>query len=523
MKQTKRKRKFIFGRIFDLFIIPIYIVITAIFLFALRNYTNKYVLPAASILLLLLLILIATMFYKKRLVDYIRRGLLVLLCCAMVFGYFKINSFDTFFDDITDNEDMYVTTKMNLYSLQSNAYFDAVVKEYNDIEGKTIGIQTLSDKNASQYVIDQLGKDFKNIEIKEYKDYSNMLSDLTNGYIDVAVINDAKQESLEETMGLLSEYTIALKSYTHKEKVSLNQNDLNMTENFFTIFISGMDEAGVPTDSSLSDVNMLLFINPTTHQVITVSIPRDAYLPNVSLNNENDKLTQTGWDGLENTVATVENAFDVKVDFSVKISFSSLMEVVDALGGIEVDVPIYIEEQDENRSFDANDMIYLQPGVQEVNGKQALAFARHRYGYVDGDLGRNRAQQQIIKSIIKKCFTPSGIASIDTVLQVIPKYTLTNFSSSQLKSFVKQQVDTMPNWQISSLSLSDITDGEEVTATAPNSYAYVCYLAKYQVEAVHAAYTLMKETPTLDTFGFELDMLYQDMVDLNLPKNVILK
>lgn len=522
MRQTKPKRKVLLGRVLDLLIIPIYIIISAIFLFAVKNYTDKYLLPAAAILLLLLLICVVTMFYKKRGIDYFRRVFLLLLCGGMLFGYAKLNSINSFFEDFTDNEDTYITTQMNLFSLQSNDYFTAVVEKYDDMEGKTIGIQTLSDENASQYVIDKLNNDFQNLEIKEYKDYTNMVADLTNGYIDVAVVNQTKQEGLEETMGALNDFCIPIKSYTYKEKVNISQNDVNVTEDFFTVFISGMDALGVPEDASLSDVNMLAFVNPTTHQVITVSIPRDSYLPNPALGYENDKLTQTGWEGVENTAATIENAFGIDIDFTVKISFSSLIEVVDALGGIEVDVPIYIEEQDESRSFAAEDLIHLNPGVQSVNGKQALAFARHRKGYIDGDLGRNRAQQQIVKSIIKKCMTVEGIANIDDVLNVIPKYTQTNFSSSQLKAFVKEQVDTMPNWQISSLSLANITDGNEVTATAPTYTAYVCYLAQRQVEAVHAAYTLSKKTPNLSTFSFELDSLYWDMVDFNVAENVIL-
>ena len=130
----------------------------------------------------------------------------------------------------------------------------------------------------------------------------------------------------------------------------------------FTVYISGIDELGTPDQQLRSDVNILLFINPLAHHVTMVSIPRDAYLPNKAYEDSEfalDKLTHTGLYGIDTTVETVEDFFDIDIDDHARISFSSVIEIVDALGGIDVDVEIDFCEQDEYRNKDEAHQICL--------------------------------------------------------------------------------------------------------------------------------------------------------------------
>ncbi|HFL3113565.1 TPA: LCP family protein, partial [Clostridioides difficile] len=114
-------------------------------------------------------------------------------------------------------------------------------------------------------------------------------------------------------------------------------------------------------------------VNPVANHIDMVSIPRDALVPNTALNNANDKLTHTGNDGIENSVETIQNFFGIPIDYYARVSFNSLIEIVDTIGGIDVDVEIDFCEQDENRSFKKEDLICLKKGKQHLNGKQALA------------------------------------------------------------------------------------------------------------------------------------------------------
>lgn len=524
MKKNKKKKSGIrIGRIYDLILIPAFIILSFLFLMSIRNYTEKYLLIALIILVLVLAISLLSFFYHKTFVEILRRFILTILCGVMIFVQLKVSSIDRFFDNLTIDEDdapEVITTQMNVYSLADNENFTAIVNTIDDIDGKTIGIQTSNDEEASRYTYEQIQKQYPNVELLEYNDYGQMISDLYYGYVDVAVVNAASVEGLESTWGSLNDFTIKLKSYTHKKTIEVDYNAKDLTKETFTVLISGQDDVGTPNENSLSDVNMVAIINPISNQITMISIPRDAFVPNPAFNYQNDKLTHTGWDGVQNTLEAVEATLQIDIDFYVKISFTSLIEIVDAVGGVDVDVPIGFTEQDENRSFEQDDLITLAAGPQTLNGKEALAFARHRHSYVNQDVGRTEAQMQIIKSIISRLLSAQGLTSrIEKVLDIVPKYVLTNFSNSQLKAFVKSEIDELKPWAITTASLANgYAPGEEgyvPTASAPDVNASIYYLNRFEVYRANALYNLMNTTHTFDEFSFDLNNLFEDLDEYN--------
>src|SRR5699024_6056960 len=132
----------------------------------------------------------------------------------------------------------------------------------------------------------------------------------------------------------------------------------------FTFYISGVDSTGSPDQASRTDTNLLLIVNPRANQIQMVSLPRDGYMPNSALQYQNDKLTHTGIYGIEASVKTIENFYGFSIDYYARVSFDSLIEIIDAIGGIDVDVEISFCEQDENRSFAKEDQICLVKGKQ---------------------------------------------------------------------------------------------------------------------------------------------------------------
>ncbi|NBK97400.1 MAG: hypothetical protein EOM50_05185 [Erysipelotrichia bacterium] len=518
-KNKKKKRGFRIGRVYDLLLIPAFILISFLFLMAIRSYTQKYLLIALVILVLILAISLLSFFYNKTFVEILRRILLTCICGILIFAQLKINSFDRFFSNLTNEEETpeVITTQMNVYSLADSDHFSAIVKTLDDIDGKTIGLQTSNDKDASNYVLEQIQKQYPNVKALEYSDYKSMLSDLYYGYVDSIAINADAIEGLESTFGPLADFTIQLKTYTYKKTVEIDYNSKDLTKETFSVLISGQDDVGTPNESSLSDVNMVAIINPISNQITMLSIPRDALVPNPEYNYANDKLTHTGWGGVTNTQKAIEATLQIDIDFYVKISFSSLIEIVDAIGGVDVNVPIAFEEQDENRSFENDDLIRLNAGEQTLNGKEALAFARHRHSYVNQDVGRTQAQLQIIKGIISKLISAEGVTSrIEKVLNIVPKYVLTNFSNAQLKSFIKNEIDELKPWNISSLSLANgYAPGEEgyiPVASSPEVNTSIYYLSRYDVLRANAVYQLMSENNhTFKQFNFDLSNLYEGL------------
>ena len=184
-----------------------------------------------------------------------------------------------------------------------------------------------------------------------------------------------------------------LKTYSKTDTIKTKEQK-DITKQTFTVYLSGLDSTGSPDQQTRTDTNLLLIVNPVANHIDMVSIPRDALVPNTALNNANDKLTHTGIYGIDTSVDTISQFFGIPVDYYARVSFNSMIEIVDTIGGIDVDVELDFCEQDENRSFKKDDLICLKKGEQHLDGKQALAYSRHRKTEGYDNAGRERAQQR---------------------------------------------------------------------------------------------------------------------------------
>ncbi len=385
---------------------------------------------------------------------------------------------------------------------------DSETEDANEL--KMVGVSSYSND-----IISEAMKEYEtyNFEVSEYNSISGMLTLLDENQLDGVIMSksdfDLKNEqdsTFADRYKMISPVKVQLAT---QEAV---QKDLTNTP--FTVFVSGMEILEAPDVNGLSDVNMLLMVDPIKHHVEMISIPRDAYVPNSLYDNYPDKLTHLGYNGLYDMMDTLESIFDIEIDYYARVSFSSLIEIVDALGGITVDVQLEFEEQDENRSFASNDMIHLYPGVQELDGREALAYARHRKTEWWGDAGRNLAQRQIIEAIAKKILTVDGIAKIPEVLSVAQEYVSTNVPMDQVRNFVRSQVETLPNWTFNSLELNHWVAGSaEKVASDNENLLWVCYLSEIDIANVHSYYLEMTQGSSLNDFAFDLN----DMT-LHLPK-----
>jgi polyisoprenyl-teichoic acid--peptidoglycan teichoic acid transferase len=229
--------------------------------------------------------------------------------------------------------------------------------------------------------------------------------------------------------------TVFSESYTTldgREKSDKREKQVDpMVDNVSVLFI-GVDESKNRNygDSSRSDALMLATLNEKDKTVKLVSIPRDSYVyvPEVGYKTKINHAHAYG--GPKATIETVEEVLDIPVDYYVKMNFYAFMDVIDALNGIKVDVPYELYEKD---SDDENNAIHLQPGVQKLNGEEALALARTRK--LDSDIERGKRQQEIIKAVVKKAASANSFSKYDDVIEAIGKNMETNMTFEEMKSF----------------------------------------------------------------------------------------
>jgi LCP family protein required for cell wall assembly len=224
-------------------------------------------------------------------------------------------------------------------------------------------------------------------------------------------------------------------SYEHddRDKSELRDNAVDPNIDNVSVLIMGVDASDVRAnaDSSRTDTLMVATLNKDDKSVKLLSIPRDSYVYIPKVGYETKINHAHAYGGTKATIDTVENLLDIPIDYFVKVNFEAFIDVVDAVDGIEYDVPYEFKEQN---SKDKANAIHLMKGKQKLDGEQALALARTRKK--DNDLERGKRQQEIIKSIVDKAVSVNSILKYDDILEAVGKNMTTNMTFSEMKSFI---------------------------------------------------------------------------------------
>ena len=231
-------------------------------------------------------------------------------------------------------------------------------------------------------------------------------------------------------------WTTKFKSYNKIKE----EKTLDVLKDPFCVYISGIDSRGSVQEVSRSDVNILMTINVPEHKVLLTSIPRDAYVTLADA-KQKDKLTHSGLTGTQNTVKTVENFLDVDISYYARVNFESLVEVVDALGGVDVysdkDLSVWNGQP-------------IKEGWNHMNGQMALAFSRERHAYTTGDRHRAQNQQAVLQAIIRKMASPAIITHYTDILKSIEDTFVTDMPMNEMARIANDQLNTNASWSFQS-------------------------------------------------------------------------
>lgn len=306
-----------------------------------------------------------------------------------------------------------------------------------------------------------------NANLKEYDSVFEMIDSLLDNEIDAVIISAYHKGSVDEVRSDFDDKikvidTIKVKIKKETEKIA----NVDVKNDTFTIYVSGIDQYGDISTRSRSDVNMLVTVNPKNHEVLLTSIPRDYYVRLHDTTGYKDKLTHAGIYGINMSVSTIEDLMNINIDYYVRVNFSTLINVVDIIGGVDV-------YSDKTFVPHTNRGIKINQGTNHMDGAMALAFARERYTYEEGDRHRVQNQQDVITAIIKKVTSSSTILTKYTkLLDELSKSFETNIDFNSIKPLIKYQIDKMPSWTIKSYSLNG-SDAYDYTYSAGMQELYV--------------------------------------------------
>lgn len=344
---------------------------------------------------------------------------------------------------------------------------DSSYNKIDDLEDKNIGL--LQNKLDDENKVKERINDEIDSNIIDIIDAHSLKEKLYGKEIDAMVIEDSYIEILKEEDEEFANKTRVIYTFSLKYKVEDISKDVNVTKDVFTIYIAGIDTYGTISSVSRSDVNILATINPKTHQVLLNSIPRDYYVQLHNTTGYKDKLTHAGIYGVDMSVQTLEDLLDVDINYFVRVNFTSVVKLVDALGGIDV----YSEyDFNSNAGYEESAGYHFYKGYNHLNGDQALAFARTRHAFIAGDRVRGQNQQAVIEALIRKICTPAIITSYTSILNSLEGSFETNLSMDDITKLAKHQIDKMPSWSVTSNSL-DGYDASEYTYSFAGQKLYV--------------------------------------------------
>lgn len=257
---------------------------------------------------------------------------------------------------------------------------------------------------------------------------------------------------------------------------------VDVTKEAFSVYISGIDTFGRIENVSRSDVNMLMTVNPKTKKILLTSIPRDMYLT-LHTYGEKDKLTHSGIYGIDETVMTVENWLGIEINYNIRVNFTTLVDVVDIIGGIDV-------ESVRPFKSSVSDYSYVQ-GTNHLSGEAALYFARERKSLPAGDGDRIKNQQRVLKAIINKVTTsPVILTKYTQLLKSLEGKMQTSLTNDDIAALVQAQLDDLGGWEIEMISIK----GKGMTATTYSTGSQRLYVAIPDEESVQAAQRAINNT-----------------------------
>lgn len=387
---------------------------------------------------------------------------------AMLFGMSALSDVHHTVEEVTGSPEVEKTEMIIL------VLADREVKEISDLSQFIVGYMTEDQAENAAPVMEELNRNAgEGITFHEFITFTEMVDALYIKTLDAIILNEAYVDILLETEGYndFSQRTKVI--YSHEvsnyiQVIEEKESDLDQ----FVVYISGIDRFGHVSVKSRSDVNILAVVNTKNRQIQLINTPRDYYVVLPNSGTVKDKLTHAGIYGVENSIGALEMLYDIEIDYYVRLNFSGFEAIIDALGGIDV-----YSEYD----FTVEPIKHYVKGINHLTGLEALAFARERYAFKEGDHQRGENQMAVITATLNKLMSPELLYHYTDILQAVEGMFVTNFSSEDIYTLVNQQLADMRGWNMETYAVTG-TGSKQTTYSMPKMKAYVMLPDENSVE-----------------------------------------
>ena len=354
------------------------------------------------------------------------------------------------------------TSNYSSYSISVVVLADSEIGNVSELSSVTAPTKTDAD-NIKKLLDDIKTSQSKDLTVEESSSYLAAYKSLLAGETKAIVLNSVfenliEQEYPDHAKKIKKIYTKELTKTVEAPKLSQNKA--------FNIYISGIDTYGPISSVSRSDVNIIMTVNQETKKILLTTTPRDAYVPIADGgNNQNDKLTHAGIYGVDASIHTLENLYDIELNYYARLNFTSFLKLIDLLDGVDV----YNDQ--EFTSLHGN--YYFSVGNVHLNSEQALGFVRERYSLTNGDGDRGRNQQKVISAIIQKLTSAEALKNFDSIMQGLQDSVQTNMPPETMVSLVNAQLASGGKYSVITRDLKGTGRMDLPSYAMPDSNLYM--------------------------------------------------
>lgn len=413
----------------------------------------------------------------------------LLMTCVLVFGAYNIAQANNMLSLITGGN-----TRVDKMAVAVLAEDSAETIE--DTVGYNFGVQFQQGGDNIQTAVNKLQEELgTDLTLTECDSVQAQAQSLIDGDVQAIIYNEAYTQLMDDAAEGFSDNIKIIYEMDIKTELNLGGgSDDTLTKEPFTVYISGIDTYGEVSETSRSDVNIIAVVNPTTHQILLITTPRDSYVPLYGPDVQQgamDKLTHAGVYGIETSMATLGNLYETDINYYVRLNFTSLIDIVDILGGVDVESEVAFTTGEESGCI-----VEVQEGTNHFNGEQALAFSRERHNLEDGDNQRGKNQQAVITGLLKKVISPTILIKAPSIMNQISKDVEMNVTQDQLNALIKEQLKSNATWSIQSVALSG-EGGQDYCYSASSQLLYVMYPDEEALQDIIDLTNVVEEGETL--------------------------
>lgn len=405
---------------------------------------SKFLFPLTiGVVVLDAIFILLLIYFSKNVVSKIVCILLTLfICVASCFGGYYISKTQNVLSSIT-NVAKHAKNTVSVIVKESSS-----IKNKSQLNGVSVGSLRLNEQ-GSKKALKELSSEGIVLNQTEYDSMTALLEAFYNGEVDSIIINESSRSQILDMEAYSNFDSNTRVVYQTSYKVKNNDSATSVsdiTSKPFNVLISGSDTRGGFDENGRSDVIMVATVNPKTHTILLTSVPRDFYVTTACdagdrcMQGALDKITHTGIHGTNTTKRTVEQLLGIEINYTFKVGFDTVTELVDILGGVDV----YVEPGYATTTSQFN----VHEGVNHLNAQQALAFARERYSYTEGDRQRTKNQQQVLMGIVKEVTKPSVITNYAAIMDTMANTFSTTMSNEEITDLIKYQLNNNPTWKM---------------------------------------------------------------------------